>query len=92
MQTPPLDPHVADTAPMDRVLTGYDEQHVVIYLRLLDAEKEGADWQEVAKLVLHIDPVSDPARARRAWETHLARARWITENGYRHLLCGGAPH
>ena len=75
MQTPPLDPPVADTAPTDRVLTGYDEQHVVTYLRLLDAEKEGADWREVAKLVLHIDPVSEPVRARRAWETHLgARA------------------
>jgi hypothetical protein len=73
MQSPPLDPPVADTAPTDRVLTGYDEQHVVTYLRLLDAEKEGADWREVAKLVLHIDPVSDSARARRAWESHLAR-------------------
>ena len=92
MQTPPLDPPVADMAPTDRVLTGYDEQHVVTYLRLLDAEKDGADWQEVAKLVLHIDPATEPARARRAWETHLARARWMTESGYRHLLRGGAPH
>jgi hypothetical protein len=87
-----LDPRVADTAPTDGILTGYDEQHVVTYLRLLDAEKEGADWQEVAKLVLHIDPVSEPLRAKRAWETHLARARWMTENGYRYLLRGGAPH
>jgi hypothetical protein len=92
MQTPPLDPPVADTAPTDRALTGYDEQHLVTYLRLLDAEKDGAHWQEVAKLVLHIDPISEPVRARRAWETHLARARWMTDNGYRHLLCGGAPH
>jgi hypothetical protein len=23
---------------------------------------------------------------------HLARARWMTEQGYRHLLRGGAPH
>jgi type VI secretion system activator RovC-like protein len=92
MQTPPLDPPVADTAPTDRALTAYDEQHLVTYLRLLDAEKDGAHWQEVAKLVLHIDPISEPVRARRAWETHLARARWMTENGYRHLLRGGAPH
>jgi hypothetical protein len=47
--------------------------------------------QEVAKLVLHIDPISDPVPAPRAWETHLARARWITDNGYRHLLRSGAP-
>jgi hypothetical protein len=92
MQAPPLDPPVADTAPTDRALTGYDEQHLVTYLRLLDAETDGADWQEVAKLVLQIDPASEPARARRAWESHLARARWMTEHGYRHLLRGGAPH
>jgi Uncharacterized conserved protein (DUF2285) len=92
MHSPPLDPPVADTAPTDGVLTGYDEQHLVTYLRLLDAAKEGADWQEVAKLVLHIDPAREPVRARRAWDTHLARARWMTENGYRHLLRGGAPH
>jgi hypothetical protein len=24
--------------------------------------------------------------------THLERARWMTTNGYRHLLRGGAPH
>ena len=92
MQTPPLDPRVADTAPTDSILTGYDEQHLVTYMRLLDAEKDGADWQEVAKLVLQIDPVTEPVRAKRAWETHLARARWMTENGYRYLLRGGAPH
>ncbi|MBN9562512.1 MAG: DUF2285 domain-containing protein [Alphaproteobacteria bacterium] len=92
MQTPPLDPPVADTAPTDGILTSYDAQHLVTYLRLLDADKEGADWQEVAKLVLRMDPSSEPARALRAWQTHLARARWMTESGYRHLLRGGAPH
>ncbi len=92
MQPPPLDPPVADTAPTDAILTGYDEQHVVTYLRLLDAAREGADWREVERLVLHIDPSREPARAQRAWETHLARARWITEGGFKHLLRGGAPH
>jgi hypothetical protein len=92
MQTPELEPPVADLAPNSSVLTGYDEQHLVTYLRLLDADAEGADWQEVARIVLHIDPESEPERARRAWDSHLARARWMTENGYRHLLQGGAPH
>lgn len=92
MQTPPLDPPIADVAPTDGVLTGYDEQHVVTYLRLLDAEKDGANWQEVARLVLHIDSNREPDRARHAWETHLARARWMTESGFQHLLRGGAPH
>jgi hypothetical protein len=83
---------VDDIAPTAAILTGYDERHLVTYLRLLDADSDGADWQEVAKLVLRIDPATEPDRARRAWETHLARARWMTEKGYRHLLYGGAPH
>jgi len=92
MQSPPLDPPVSDTAPSGGVLTGYDEQHLVTYLRLLDAVAEGADWHEVARIVLHIDPAQDPERAHRAWTSHLARARWMTESGHRHLLQGGAPH
>src|ERR1700678_2345627 len=70
MQTPELEPPVADLAPNSSVLTGYDEQHLVTYLRLLDADAEGADWQEVARIVLHIDPTIQPQRALRAWESH----------------------
>lgn len=92
MQSPSLDSPVDDLAPTTGNLTGYDERHAVTYLRLLDADAEGADWKEVAKIVLHIDPAQEPDRARRAWESHLARARWMTEKGYRHLLEGGAPH
>ena len=91
MPQPPLDPPVADGAPEANVLTGYDEEHLVTYLRLLDADAEGADWTEAARIVLHIDPSREPARARRAWASHLARARWLTEHGYRHLLRGRAP-
>lgn len=81
MTKPPLDPDVADVAPTDPALTVYDEQHVVTYTRLLQAESEGADWQEVARLVLHIDPEREPDRARNAYLTHLKRAKWITEQG-----------
>jgi len=90
MQTPPLDPDVADTAPSDSVLTAYDEEHLITYLRLLDADVEGADWREVARIVLHLDPEHESDRARRALDSHLSRARWMTEHGYRHLLRGGA--
>jgi Uncharacterized conserved protein (DUF2285) len=89
MPSPPLDPDVADTAPDDPVLTVYDEEHVVTYLRLLDAEAASADWREAARLILHIDAVREPERARRAFDTHLARAKWMTDQGYRHLLHGG---
>ena len=92
MQKPPLDPDVANEAPTAPILTGYDEEHLITYLRLLDAETDGADWKEVARIVLHLDPDREPNRARGAWKTHLARAHWMTEQGYRHLLRGGAPH
>lgn len=88
MPKPPLDPQVADQAPTASDLTGYDEEHLVTYLRLLDADAEGADWTEVARIVLHIDPLHEPERARGAWESHLARAKWMTEHGYRDLLRG----
>ena len=64
MQKPPLNPDVADMAPTEFVLTVYDEEHIITYLRLLDADAEGADWREVARLVLHIDPELEPDRAR----------------------------
>lgn len=91
MKKPPLDPDVADVAPTDSALTGYDQEHVITYLRLLDADADGADWREVAWIVLHIDPDRDAHRARRAYESHLARAKWMTQHGYRLLLRVGAP-
>ena len=50
MQPPALDPPVTDIAPTDGILTGYDEQHVVTYLRLLDAARDGADWRRSRSL------------------------------------------
>ena len=86
------EPSVADAAPTEPVLTSHDEQHHVVYLRLLDAEAEHADWREVAKIVLKIDPDKEPERAHRAWETHLTRARWMTTHGYKFLLKGGTQN
>lgn len=83
---PELDPDVEDEAPTGPDITIYDEEHFVTYLRLLDADREGADWTEVAQIVLHRDPFADPARTRRCWESHLARARWMTKTGYRRIL------
>ena len=90
MSKSPLDPTVAEQAPEADDLTAYDREHLVTYLRLLDADAEGADWAEVARIVLHIDPSQHPERARRAWESHLARAKWMTQHGYEHLLRGSS--
>jgi Uncharacterized conserved protein (DUF2285) len=88
---PRLDPEIADLAPNEPTLMPYDQQHVVTYVRLLDAEKANADWQEVVRIVLHIDPVTEPTRARGAYESHLARAKWMARHGYRQLLSRGWP-
>ena len=45
-------------------------------MRLLDAD-EGADSREVARIVLHIALDREPDRARQAFDSHLARAKWI---------------
>jgi hypothetical protein len=81
-----LDPDVDDLAPTGDDITPYDEQHYVTYLRLLDANAEGADWQEVAQIVLHRDPTSEELRTRRCWQSHLERAQWLSREGYRRIL------
>lgn len=88
MKKPPLDPACANCAPAAGTLTPYDEEHLITYLRLLDAKRDNADWREIAKLVLHIDPETEPERARQSFESHMARAQWMTKQGYRHLLQG----
>jgi Uncharacterized conserved protein (DUF2285) len=83
-------PFVADTAPTENRVTDYDRTHLTNYLRILDAAEEGASWAEVARIVLGIDPTDEPDRAKRVYDSHLARARWMTDHGYRDLLRGGA--
>jgi hypothetical protein len=54
------DPVVADIAPSADTLTPYDKDHLVTYLRLLDANTQGADWTEAARIVLGMDPEHEP--------------------------------
>jgi len=54
MASPPRDPAIDDVAPTASVLTAYDERHAITCLHLLDAEAEGADRKEVARIVLPI--------------------------------------
>lgn len=75
-----------DRPPLTDRVNAYDESHLSTYLRLLMADDEGADWREVVRLIFGLDPIADPARAKTVHDTHLARAKWMTETGYRHLL------
>lgn len=83
---PKLDPDVDDEAPSGPEITTYDEEHYVTYLRLLDAQTDGADWSEVARIVLHRDPVAEELRTYRCWQSHLERAQWLSREGYKRLL------
>lgn len=81
-----LDPDVDDEAPIGDDITIYDERHFVTYLRLLDAEAEGADWKEVARIVLHRDPAAEETRTYQCWQSHVGRAQWLSREGYRRIL------
>ncbi|MGI9359967.1 MAG: DNA -binding domain-containing protein [Parasphingorhabdus sp.] len=73
-------------SPKSDVVTDYDERHLTTYIRLLDADAQGADWREVVSIVFGLDPEQEPVRSRQVHESHLKRARWMTETGYKHLL------
>lgn len=77
-----------DRAPSGQELTAYDRAHIKLYMRLLDASADGADWQEIVTILFGIDPSREPDRARAVHDSHLERARWLAQTGYRDLF----PH
>lgn len=79
-------PNFLDEPPASERLTEYDQAHLVTYLRLLDAEADDAAWEEAVRVIFGLDPAKEPERAERVHASHLARARWMTEHGYRDLL------
>jgi hypothetical protein len=82
MAIPPFE----DKPPDSPQVTAYDERHRVTYIRLLDADDEGADWREAVQIIFGLDPQCEPIRAHLVHKSHLARARWMTQTGYRYFL------
>jgi Uncharacterized conserved protein (DUF2285) len=78
-----------DAPPESSEITQYDREHMKLYMRILDAASEGADWREVVSVLFGLDPGTDPDRARTVHDSHLSRARWMTNNGYRLLVQEG---
>ena len=75
-----------EDVPWSDALTLYDEANLVLYVRLLDACAAGASDDEMVRVLFGIDPRKEPDRARRTLASHLRRARWMTEHGYKHFL------
>jgi hypothetical protein len=76
-----IEPRIRAEAPSDEELTYYDRQHFLTYARLLDADKEGADWRLSADKILQRDVEDDPHGAELCYRSHLARARWVIGAG-----------
>ncbi|RWK44951.1 MAG: DUF2285 domain-containing protein [Mesorhizobium sp.] len=75
-----------DTEPPELAeVTPYDVAHFPTYAVLLFSEAKGVDWRKVARATLNVDPERQPERARRAWASHLARARWLATSGFGEL-------
>ena len=79
-----------DEPPSGPTPTDYDAANTKLYLRLLDAEAQGASWAEVVETIFGISVSAEPERAERVHRSHLARAKWMTKNGYGGLLAGRA--
>ncbi|MCT9000256.1 DUF2285 domain-containing protein [Chelativorans intermedius] len=88
---PATQSHIADAPPDEAAVTVYDRDHLKLYMRLLDANDAGASLEEVSSVLLGIDAKVEPERARRVHDSHLSRARWMTEQGYRDILRNGLP-
>ncbi len=79
-------PPFLDAPPISQTLTAYDREHMVLYLRLLDSSRDGADWREAVQILFGLDTAREPQRCRQVHDTHFARAQWMTEHGYRDLV------
>ncbi|MHA7774689.1 hypothetical protein [Roseibium sp. M-1] len=72
-------------------LTAYDAAHFTTYMQLLTFASDGVSTKEMARDVLGLDPLADPAvadadGATRSVEAHLQRATWILTSGYKELF------
>lgn len=81
-------PGLKEEVPWSDSLTTYDRQHFTTYLRLLDAGADEASYEEMAQVILGIDPVQEPERARKTVRSHLDRANWMVTTGYKELFAG----
>ena len=68
-------------APDSSSVLDYDRRNLLTYAELLEADAAGISWETGSLAILLIDPSVERDTACRCWESHLARARWITGDG-----------
>jgi hypothetical protein len=81
-------PSLLDAPPERDRLTDYDREHFQTYLFLLDWSAGGGDRCDAIKYLVGSDAALDRDHARKIYNAHLARAKWMTHTGYRLLLSG----
>jgi hypothetical protein len=79
-------PPLLDAPPESDQLTDYDRTHLTTYPFLLDWSAGRGDWRKATEQLFGEEIAADPFRAKKAYDTHLARAYWMTHTGYRLLL------
>jgi hypothetical protein len=77
---------IADEAPWSDKVNAYDYAQFKLYLRLLDAVAANAPGAKICKILFNIDAEAEPERARKCLDSHLKRARWMTQEGYLDLV------
>lgn len=83
-----IEPEFLDEPPESTGLTDYDRRHLRLYVRLLDAQADGATWQEAFRILFAGADTTDEVRAKRIHDAHLKRAEWMSTTGYNLLLPG----
>lgn len=56
----PTIPAFDELAPTSADITDYDRRHIKLYMRLLDATADGANWTEAVEVLFGIDPSANP--------------------------------
>jgi hypothetical protein len=75
-----------DAPPGSDQLTDYDHEHFATYLFLLDCALGNKDWRDAMTQLIGDDSKTDPDKAKTMYDSHLARAQWMSRTGHRQLL------
>ena len=79
-------PRLKSTPPISDMITDYDREHFTTYFIILDCAAVRAPWNHAAKQLRDQGMPRDRRKAKAVHDAHLARARWMTEEGWKLLM------